>query len=267
MQEILNKLDTDDKSLLALLIVFITIVMLAVVFLIAMFRYYKSMRDKQEELFKASLKAQEEERGRIAEDLHDDIGPRLSALKLSIDLMRNDFEKAERIQMIDETTEILDFVIKDIRVIVRNLAAKYISDKGIYLQLHEFKKQIEKGGAFTIDMEIACFKDYLDPDFAINLYRIIQELINNSVKHSKSNRIDIIAERTTNNLSVIYKDNGIGFDETKINKGLGLTNILTRIKLYKGQCVVSSKPDKGTCYTINFDLKNSITTKVTENKN
>jgi signal transduction histidine kinase len=241
--------------------------MLAVVFLIAMFRYYKSMRDKQEELFKASLKAQEEERGRIAEDLHDDIGPRLSALKLSIDLMRNDFEKSERIQMIDETTEMLDFVIKDIRVIVRNLAAKYISEKGIYLQLIEFKKQIEKGGVFKIDMEIDCFKEYLDPDFAINLYRIIQELINNSVKHAKSNRIDIIAERTVSNLSIIYKDNGVGFEESKITKGLGLSNILTRIKLYKGQCVVNSKPDKGTCYTINFDLKNINTTKVSPNKN
>jgi signal transduction histidine kinase len=266
LQEILNKLDTDDKSLLALLIVFITIVMLAVVFLIAMFRYYKSMRDKQEELFKASLKAQEEERGRIAEDLHDDIGPRLSALKLSIDLMRNDFEVTDRIKMIDETTEILDFVIKDIRVIVRNLAAKYISEKGIYLQLHEFKKQIEKGGTFKIDLEIECFKEHLDPDFAINLYRVIQELINNSVKHSQSSRIDIIAERTPNNLSLIYKDNGIGFNEAMVNKGLGLNNIITRIKLYKGQCVINSKPDKGTCYTINFDMKNIIETKTTEVK-
>lgn len=255
MEEIINKLDINDKSMLALLIVFVTVVMLAVIFLVAMFRYYKSMRDKQEELFKASLKAQEEERGRIAEDLHDDIGPRLSALKLSIDLMRHDFEKHERIQLIDETTEILDFVIKDIRVIVRNLAAKYISEKGIYLQLHEFKKQIEKSGSIKIDMEIESFKQQLDPDFAINLYRIIQELINNSVKHAQSSRIDIISERTADKLCVIYKDNGIGFSQHTVNKGLGLSNIFTRIKLYKGQCILNTEPDRGTCYTINFDLK------------
>jgi len=89
------------------------------------------MQQKQEELFKATLQAQEKERGRIAEDLHDDIGPRLSALKLSVDMLRNDFTAEERNSIIDDTTEILDYVIKDIRVIVRNLAGKYIGVSGV----------------------------------------------------------------------------------------------------------------------------------------
>lgn len=249
---------TDGKSMLALIIVFLSIIMLAIVFLMAMWRYYKSMKRKQEELFKATLQAQEKERGRIAEDLHDDIGPRLSALKLSVDLLRNEYTSDERNIMIDETTEILDYVIKDIRIIVRNLAAKYISEKGIYQQLLEFRKQIENASSISIDMEIESFKQNLDDNFAVNLYRIIQELINNSIKHAQCTRIDLLAENSSNFLSIIYKDNGKGFNESTISKGLGLNNILTRIKLYKGECQVTSTPGQGTRYSIKFDLKNII---------
>jgi len=260
LQEILLKLDSDSRSLLALLIVFITIIIIAAIFLFAMWRYYKSIRRKQEDLFKATRQAQEQERGRIAEDLHDDIGPRLSALKLSIDLMHNDFSTEDRNQLIAETNEMLDNVITDIRIIVRNLAAKYISEKGIYLQLHEFKKQIEKGSPIKIDLEIESFKEIQDPDFAINLYRIIQELINNTIKHAACTRIDIIAHKQAGLLRVLYKDNGKGFDEMRVNKGLGLNNVLTRVRLYKGVCEVVSKPGQGTCYSIDFQLKHTTLT-------
>lgn len=263
MQEIFQKLDSDSKSLIALLIVFVTIIIMAVFFLVAMWRYYKSVRRKQDELFKATLQAQEQERGRIAEDLHDDIGPRLSALKLSIDLMHNDFSVEDRSQLIAETNEMLDNVIKDIRIIVRNLAAKYISEKGIYQQLNEFKKQVEKSGKHKIDLEIECFKELLDADFAINLYRVIQELINNSIKHAACNRIDIIANLHTNQLKVIYKDNGKGFDELRVNKGLGLNNVITRVKLYKGTCEVHSKIGEGTCYNIAFQIAHNQPTIIT----
>ncbi|MEO8146075.1 MAG: ATP-binding protein [Bacteroidia bacterium] len=258
MQEIADKLDGDSKSLIALLIVFMAITMVAGVFVLALWRYYKSMRQKQEELFKATLQAQEKERGRIAEDLHDDIGPRLSALKLSVDMLRHDFTSEERNTIIDETTEILDYVIKDIRIIVRNLAARYIGEKGIYQQLNEFRKQIENAASVKIEMEIEILKNPLDNDFAVNLYRIIQELINNSIKHSGCTRIDIICETGENNLNLIYKDNGKGFSEESVSKGLGLDNITTRVKLYKGHCELVTAQNEGTRYNISFDLK-SIT--------
>lgn len=258
MQEITDKLDGDSKSLIALLIVFLAITMLAGVFVLAMWRYYKSMRLKQEELFKASLQAQEIERGRIAEDLHDDIGPRLSALKLSVDMLRHDFTKEERNTIIDDTTEILDYVIKDIRVIVRNLAGKYIGEKGVFVQLNEFRKQIENASSVKIEMDIECLNNPIDNDFAVNLYRIIQELINNSIKHSGCTHIDIQCQKSNGNLNLIYKDNGKGFNQDVIIKGLGLNNIITRVKLYKGQYHLETALGQGTTYAINFSEGNII---------
>lgn len=258
MQEILNKLSADTKSMIALVIVFMAIISLAAVFVIALWRYYKSMQQKQEELFKATLQAQEKERGRIAEDLHDDIGPRLSALKLSVDMLRNDFTAEERNSIIDDTTEILDYVIKDIRVIVRNLAGKYIGEKGVYIQLHEFKKQIENAAAVQINLSIDCLKEPMDNDFAVNLYRIIQEMINNSIKHSGCTHIEINCTNDNQLLSLVYKENGKGFSEEAVNKGLGLNNITTRVKLYKGNCELITAIGAGTEYRINFDRANML---------
>lgn len=81
------------------------------------------------DLLKETYRAQEEERSRIAEDLHDDIGPRLSAMKLAIDLLKNDLPPEDIKDIADESSKMIDKVIKDIRVIVRNLASKYITEK------------------------------------------------------------------------------------------------------------------------------------------
>lgn len=244
----------DYQTLMPFLIVAVTVAVVSVLFIFVLIQYNKGMMRKQQEILKASFQAQEQERTRIAEELHDDIGPRLSALKLSMEVMKQDVNETERMEIIQSTNNNLDVVIKDLRSIVRNLSSKYAYEKGLYPHLIEMKKQFEQSGQFKIELQIEDLKNIFGREFEVNLLRVLQELTNNSVKHSGCSIIKISAKRSGNQLSILYSDNGQGFDTSKTNYGLGLNNIETRIKMFFGTYSLQTLPGKGVKYLIKFDL-------------
>lgn len=245
----------DDDFIYLIVVASLALTFVAILFTLVVLRYSRLKSRRQEELLKASYVAQEAERNRIAEDMHDDIGPRLSALKFSVEALDSDIKAAERNQIAAETSESLNYVITQIRNIVRNLSSKYIAEKGINRQLHEMKRMFEQNGNITVDLDIDELKssDYLNKDFEVNLFRVLQELTNNSIKYAHCSRIRIAASKTGRQLKVTYNDNGNGFDPSKVNKGLGLNNIDARIKLYKGNYNLTTAPGMGVKYEVFFD--------------
>lgn len=234
-------------------VISISFFILALVVMIMIYNVYRQRVKSQKTLLDAVYNAQENERTRIAEDLHDDIGARLSALKLRIDAIREDSIDPQSVEMAEESMTVLDGVVGDLRNIIRNQASKYLINNGFIYELDRFQKQLTIRNKVIFEIKHSEFLQGLDTVFGVNIFRIIQELVNNSIKHSGCTRIQLEILQSGPALQINYDDNGKGFDTSlKGKNGLGLSNIDARVRLYAGEYSVTSEPSLGTKYQFNF---------------
>jgi signal transduction histidine kinase len=216
-------------------------------------RYYRQ-RDKlmtianehQQQLINSEISTQERERERIAKELHDSVGTDLSALKLIIsqNLQKNSNDVEEQLQSI----------IHEIKNIIYELTPPGLERFGLFKVL---KNYIEKLNPIGIQIQFDSYGDEIkDFNTSITIFRIIQELISNSLKHSSATNITITINSFPDLISILYEDNGIGFNYDSINPGLGLQNIESRIKLMQGTIAFDSS-EFGICYTIDIPVQQS----------
>ncbi|GEM_PF-138789 len=203
------------------------------------------------------LEGQEEERKRIAMDIHDGIGQLLTSLKFQIESidMGNYMESRNKLE---DAKNLLKDVIKEVRRVTFNLKPTVLSDYGISAGLAVYVKEINK----LTNKEITFtnktdFSERLPSKIENNIYRIIQEAINNSLKYSHSDTITVELEHSDENLMICIKDTGIGFDEKLLEKpnfmaesGNGFFNMFERTEYINGKLEVSSLPGKGTTVTL-----------------
>lgn len=245
-------MEAQDFTALVVVIAMSFLIM-AIVLLIVIYNVYRQRVKSQKTLLDAVYNAQENERTRIAEDLHDDIGARLSALKLRIDAIREDSVDPQSVEMAEESMAVLDGVVSDLRNIIRNQASKYLINNGFVYELDRFQKQLTVKNKVIFEINHSDNLNGLDTVFGVNVFRIIQELVNNSLKHSGCTRIQLQLKQEGHGLQIKYEDNGSGFDTTRKGKnGLGLSNIDARVRLYAGEYSVTSTPSLGTKYQFNF---------------
>jgi len=212
---------------------------------------------QQEELIRNIVSAQEKERKRIARDLHDEVGAMLSVVKLNV-------SRIERITVPDnskvlatETKTYLDDVITQVRGISRALLPPSLEKLGLYFALEELANWINKSG----QIKVTCWKSGEQVRFGekreLALYRVVQELINNAIKHAEASDITINIRFFSGRLAVIVSDNGKGFivDE-KINTGLGLKNLDSRTQMLDAHFKIKSVPGKGTTAIIYIQTEN-----------
>lgn len=209
----------------------------------------------QQELLRATIMSQEEEQRRISRDLHDDIGPMLSAVKLKLgqinrQLANNDITTTYA----DEAKAMLDTSINQVRNISHQLLPPVLDDYGLAEALAdvchkvntpELKVEYTQQGTYT----------RRDKETELTLYRITLELINNIVKHSRANKVEVKLKTTPNQLQLSVADNGIGFDpaEPKMSAGLGLKNIRSRLKSI-GTDISYTRLQPGMLATVNLPL-------------
>lgn len=220
----------------------------AILFLIGFGIYRKKQSDqkaflvaqqnKQRELLtKAVIEAEESERKRIASDLHDGVGQLFSAVKMNLNglLDRIEINKEEDKFLAEKTMALVDESCKEVRVISHKMMPNFLLKSGISSDIKSFIEKIDET-ALKIVFESNGFKEQLEFNEEIILYRVIQELINNVIKHAKANELKIVLQKNKQFIEVKIADNGIGFDyENAISKGgLGLKNILVRIEYLKG---------------------------------
>ncbi|MBK6640758.1 MAG: hypothetical protein IPI23_01495 [Bacteroidetes bacterium] len=234
-------------------VISISVFIMAVLLIIIIYNVYRQRVKSQKILLDAVYNAQENERTRIAEDLHDDIGARLSALKLRIDAIREDSKDPGSVQLAEESITVLDGVVGDLRNIIRNQASKYLINNGFVYELDRFQKQLSVRNKTELSISVSPNPTGLDTPFGVNVFRIIQELVNNSIKHASCLHINISLNQIPGELTLNYNDDGIGFEiSNESNKGMGLANIDARVRLYAGQYTLITSPGKGTSYTIVF---------------
>ena len=204
----------------------------------------------------AVLRTEEKARSRFSKELHDGLGPLLSSAKMSLTaLSREEHDPGQR-EIIDNTTYVIEEAIRSLREISNNLSPHVLNDFGLARGVQNF---IDKSAAmhdaairFTTNLRSERF----DTDVEVILYRVICELINNSLKHSGCTNIGLSLVRNRRVLTLDYTDNGRGFNpEAMMDCGMGLSNMASRINSLGGTLEIASSKGKGMRAAIRIDTQ------------
>lgn len=209
---------------------------------------------EQREISKSIFQAQQDERTRIARDIHDGIGQMLVAAKFKLssldieDMSIADLEIAK-----DEVEDLLGTILEEIRRVSRNLANRHLEDFGLKKTLEYFVEEIKDVADFQLDHRIELPGEY-DLELSNTIYRVAQEAINNVIKYAKARHVTLSAETTNENIILEIRDDGVGFDtEIKWN---GIKNMKERTSLQNGHFEIDSVPNQGTIVKSWFPLNN-----------
>jgi signal transduction histidine kinase len=199
----------------------------------------------QKALTQATIDGQEKERREIGKELHDNIGQMLTTTKLYLDLAKTTADDAT-IEMVSLALKSISDVINEIRSISHALVPPTLGDLGIIESIEELINSIGHVQLLQIDFDYFDFnEDRVPENQQLMLFRIIQEQLNNVVKHADASRVQIIIKNNRGELRLEIKDDGKGFDKALGRKGLGLMNIKNRAELFSGKMEIQSAPGKG----------------------
>lgn len=248
---------------LTLLLVVLTVIVFAFLFQRKLIKKQKAFREiesllQKQEVISAYqiMEAQELERKRIAEDLHDGLGSSLAAVKFHLHAYKNNPTNTE--ELFNTTTELLDLAVKEVRDISHNMIAGVLPKSGLTHAIQDLKNTIEASHQLKFQLHIHHLDDRLDRFVEINIYRIIQESISNILKHAHASEIILQLSRHENDLLLIIEDNGIGFNTNTVNlrAGIGLKNIESRVDALAGKLQLDSIKGKGTIITVEIPITN-----------
>lgn len=214
--------------------------------------------EKQLTATEAVLKGEEQERTRLAKDLHDGLGGMLSGIKYSFNTMKgNLIMTPENAQAFERSMDMLDSSIREMRRVAHNMMPEALVKFGLDTALSDFCNDINQTGALNVRYQsIGMTNAQLDQTTSITIYRIIQELINNSLKHAGAKNAIVQISRIDGTISITVEDDGKGFDTSILNKskGIGWSNIQNRVEFLKAKLDVQSSPDKGTSVQIDVSI-------------
>lgn len=208
----------------------------------------------QKDLLKATIDAQEKERKRIAQDLHDDIGAMLSTIKLSVmSMLRGNKIDVKQGLKLKNTKELIDETVGNVRQLSRDLLPATLDEYGLVHALEQLVEKIQVNTHLQVDFKHQVETARLEKSTELALYRIIQELCNNIIKHANATEIKIWLRQDFGNLEIRIIDNGDGFMSYKgqrmrngKNLGLGLKNIESRLSMINASIDYQPALEKGT---------------------
>lgn len=218
-------------------------------------RLQQAVMHQQELATQAVLEAEERERQRIAGDLHDGVGQLMSAARMNLSVIANDlnFETEDKKLKFEKALSLVDDSCKEVRAVSHNIMPNALLKSGLVSAVREFIQKIDERA-----LEVSLYTDGINERLPSNvetvLYRVIQECVNNVIKHSKANKLDITLIKDEEGISATVEDNGKGFNPQNETGGIGLKNMQTRVHYLKGSIEWDSAPGKGTVVTIQVPL-------------
>ncbi len=208
----------------------------------------------------AVLKGEEQERSRLAKDLHDGLGGMLSGIKHSFYNMKGNLVMtSEQAQVFERSLDMLDSSISEMRRVAHNMMPVILVRYGLDAALNEYCSEINKSGVLHVNYQYLDMSQMpLDQTIAVTIYRIVQELVNNVIKHAaaKNLLVQLHISEAEKLLSLTVEDDGIGFDPEVLKnaKGIGWSNIKNRVDFLKGKIDLNSMHDTGTSVLIEIKL-------------
>lgn len=214
-------------------------------------------KENEQMILRTIIETEERERKRYAKDLHDGLGPMLSTIKLFINQLEDkDLKKKDRVKMIEQTTEMIDESIATAKEISNNLMPSVIRDFGLIAAIDSFCQKVNVVEQIDIFFDPNVTSTNFNSTVEIVIYRIVKELINNTIKYAKAQHINITINERDQRLQMLYEDDGIGFDVQSTmnsrNKGMGLNNMITRAKSVNGTCMIKSEASQGISVIVNI---------------
>lgn len=244
----------ENQFLEAIIIIAILIGIILIYFIITIIRYHRRYIRLQKERIFAEIAIQENERKRIANDLHDSLGPLLSTVKLNMNSI--DVHNSQDQEIIDKAGRHIDEIIRSLRQISYNLLPNTLQRNGLNEALQEFTKDIQS--KHNVQIHLLFLKEVkIGKEKEIHVFRMLQEMIHNALKHAHAQNLYIGIGQENGNLEVVVKDDGKGFDVEKVkagSRGLGLKSLESRIEILNGQLTIESMPNKGTHYSFKAPL-------------
>ena len=223
-----------------------------------------SIDSESEDLFTKWILFQENEKNRIARDIHDGPAQTIASLVIRSDIIRKLIEKDSPNTTIYKEIEQLKFqlrsVIKEIRKIMYDLRPTSLDELGFSSSIHGLISKTEEDCNIKFSVSIDEESEIKNSNLKIICFRIIQESLNNIIKHSKAEKAYIYVKITTDYIDMIVQDNGVGFDTTKINSAnsFGLSSLKERVALVNGNVNIDSKFSKGTSINVKIPNKEDV---------
>ncbi|MEI7597285.1 MAG: sensor histidine kinase [Bacteroidota bacterium] len=217
--------------------------------------FNKELLDQQNKGLIAISESQERERVRIARELHDGVGQLLAGVKINLSSFRpqfDDISQKERDAYLN-TIKLIDEACTEVRVVSHQMIPKSLTNSGIANAVEELLGNVLKpaGIMFSFDLHnIPKLPEFIE----FQLYRIIQEIINNVIKHASASFVSIQLLKNNAALVLIVEDNGVGYDKMKVKDGIGLLNILSRVSSLNGNFSIEPSPGNGTIVTIRIPI-------------
>ena len=214
---------------------------------------------KQQELAtKAVIEAEEKERKRIAGDLHDGVGQLMSAARMNLSAIQSNlpFISVEQKNNFEKVVSLIDDSCNEVRSVSHNMMPNALLKAGLAAAIREFIDKID-AHIIKVNLHAEGLNERIDSNVETVLYRVIQECVNNVIKHAKASQLDISLIKDTEGISATIEDNGKGFDAKDLNKfnGIGLKNIHSRIDYLRGSVEWDSTPGNGTLVAIHVPVK------------
>jgi signal transduction histidine kinase len=219
-------------------------------------RHIRELKNSlQIETMRSMLSGQESERQRIAKDLHDSVGGLLAAAKIRLEGLASKNKQTTEKEEFLKIKNLLDETVSEARQISHNLQPGSLHQFGLIAAVHDLSNRLS-GGDNSPSITIQHFGNLegLDQNISLHCYRIVQELIQNSLKHAKAKEIMVQFNRTEHELTLLVEDDGVGFDPQLMKKGMGTDNVAQRVQFLGGELNVETAPSKGTSTLINIPV-------------
>ena len=207
----------------------------------------KKEKKLQEQFSQGLMQSQEDERTRIARELHDSVGQQLTLIKI----------KSQNLEE-EEITALTDNALEEDRSISRGLHPPLLKELGLTESVQQLINEYDAQTDLFFTMDIDTVDVYFTENTTLNFYRLIQECLTNIVKHAKAKSVTVSIKKEGDAVITLISDNGKGFDvaESKNKNSLGLKTIFERIKIMKGKLSIDSKINNGTSFILSIPLKN-----------
>lgn len=239
-------------------------ILLLVISVFLLFRIYLKRKNKlllekermniefEQTLLKSQLEIQEHTFNEISREIHDNIGQVLSLVRINLNTLKAP-EDGEKLELMDD---LMGKAISDLRNLSHSLDADHIRNNGWTSAVQKLLNDLQKSGKYKVSVSIEEELPAIGSDKPIILFRMIQEVVNNIIRHAEANSIWLNVKKETDKLEIAIKDNGKGFDAGKNSTGVGLQNLKNRSKMINAGLLITSDPGYGTTVTISINTEN-----------
>ncbi len=216
----------------------------------------RELNQKQYEVKRALLLGEEQERKRIATELHDGMGSMLSTLKLNAESIELDEKHLSEKELVayKNIIDLIDKACIELRNISHNMLPTGMEQFGLIQSLQSIIKKINNSSKTNFNLDTYNLNERFNRELELSLYRITLELINNIIKHSGAKNATIQLIKNDDSITLMVVDDGVGFDSNKIKEGMGLHNIKSRVDVFNGKLTIDTQPERGSTFIIEIPI-------------